>query len=94
MSRGARHIDRRVEELKLIRTPLVEQCSKNVEDVEVPCSKSEKEHCTVYAFPATKWRLGDCPMADEHLRTAEESKVKGKTRVGQQKSKKKSRRLR
>lgn len=45
-----------------------------------------KPFCTIYAFPATKWRNGNCPMAT-HLEIVEVKK--DKVRVGQQKQKQK-----
>ena len=45
----------------------------------------EERHCSVYLFPCSKWRAGDCPVAT-HL---ESEKAEGKKRVGQQKQRRK-----
>ena len=74
-------------ELKAAKLPVVSNCLGNAQ----PCSRLLLEpfgnYCSVYYNPSAKWRLGDCPMADEHLRTKVES-TKEKIRIGQQKQKK------
>ena len=94
MSRNLIHPDKEVEKLKLIQEPLDDKCSKLINNEIKFCSRAgQKDNCTVYAFPSKKWRIGDCPMSDDFLRTkVEDSSQKTKTRVGQQKQKKKSRR--
>ena len=82
-------MNREIEKLKLIKEKLVEKCSAVIDDKPFKCSKADGEHCSVYAFPAAKWRIGDCPMASLELRTTFEEKPKDKVRVGQQKQKKK-----
>ena len=89
-------MDKVIAELKSQRTPIDHvHCQKyekyeegKTNELQV-CSRADGEYCSVYAFPSTKWRLGDCPMADEFLReqTAEEV-TQQKVRVGQQKQKK------
>lgn len=81
--------DRVVEELKLIRKGIVEQCKKVIDDELHVCSRSDGEVCNVYAFPKAKWRTGDCPMCDSELKTIVEETQTEKVRVGQQKQKKK-----
>ena len=55
------------------------------------CDKLEKKentldnYCTVFAFPQYKWTMSDCPGAT-HIK--KETTDKQKTRVGQQKQKK------
>jgi hypothetical protein len=79
-----------IEELKANKKPLHPKCTDHPTK---PCSKThasnglEGDFCIVYFDPSAMWRLGDCPMADEHLRTKSESK-KEKVRMGQQKQKK------
>lgn len=79
------------------RLPTVKQCSGVTTDGKIHlCSRTDVNekgvYCKVYAFPSAKWRNGDCPMADDELRTVVETDPQGKVRVGQQKQKKKSRR--
>ena len=93
MTKRIHHTDKRVEELKTMVEPIVDKCKKDTKEGLHVCSRSNGETCSSYAFPSAKWRAGDCPMADEILRTQIEDDTKGKVRVGQQKqSKKKSRR--
>lgn len=81
----SKSLERVVEELKTVRRPLHEKCTSYPNK---PCSKAEDGYCMAYAFPDIKWRLGDCPLADVHLRTSFEPKTTEKKRVGQQKQKK------
>lgn len=80
-------MNKTIEKLRKERRPIASKCIK---DGHV-CSRAEKTqqaYCKVYAFPGVKWRLGDCPMADNELRATEYKKTKaGKVRVGQQKQK-------
>lgn len=93
MAKGSIHTDKVVEELKVIRKPIIDKCKTTVtekgEEKLHICSRSDGEACNVYAFPTAKWRTGDCPMADAVLRTEELVEEVGKVRVGQQKQKKK-----
>ncbi|UQZ87981.1 hypothetical protein C4J81_01610 [Deltaproteobacteria bacterium Smac51] len=60
--------------------PIVEKCS----GCDRVASEGDTQTCTAFAFPDSKWRLGNCSMAT-HI------KVEGgkeKVRVGQQKQKK------
>jgi len=63
------------------RRPVVEKC--------MGCDRIASENgtslCAAFAFPETKWRLGDCSMAT-HIKV--ETKGGDKVRVGQQKQKK------
>lgn len=88
MARYAIHTDKQVEKLKAVRLPLSEYCKKEINGKLHTCSRSYKNTCEVYAFPKTKWLTGDCPMADDELRTMIDTEVKPKVRVGQQKQKK------
>jgi len=57
--------------------PVVEKC----ED----CEKIENGYCSVYIFPAAKWRAGNCPVAT-HIKSEElTAQQKAKIRIGQQK---------
>lgn len=68
-----------------IREGLDPKCSRDG----AVCSRADGTVCNVYAFPAAKWRNGDCPMADNDLReTTAIRPPKGKVRVGQQKQQK------
>lgn len=85
--------NRIIEELKSNRKPLISKCTDHVDS---PCSRTtsmngqEGDFCTVYFDPAAAWRKGDCLMADIHLTSkGKEELNKEKTRVGQQKQKKK-----
>jgi hypothetical protein len=75
------------QDFRKYRQPLSRKCSNG----DHTCSRADDDLlCGVYLFPDAKWRLGDCPMADSELRTAEDGvKAGGKKRVGQQKQKKK-----
>lgn len=93
MSKYSRTSDWQVEKLKMIKEPIAPRCSKAIEDgVTHICSRVHGESCSAYAFPKTKWRLGDCPLADNLLRTPINIKTLDlKKRIGQQKQKKKTR---
>lgn len=96
MSKGPKHTDKVVADLKAHRLPInhihcqrFEKSEDGEENVLHICSRSDGEHCSVYAFPSAKWTVGDCPMADEFLRSQTEEQVaQQKVRVGQQKQKK------
>lgn len=71
------------------RKPIIDRCYTTSEEGEIiKCRKAEGDYCTVFAVPAAKWRLGDCPMADDFLRSKTQKKPAEKVRVGQQKQKK------
>ena len=71
------------------REPIVARCyTTSAEGKIIKCRKAEGDYCSVFVSPAAKWRLGDCPMADEFLRTKTPQKPAAKVRVGQQKQKK------
>lgn len=91
MSRTIKQTDRIVEELREGRLPIVEQCKRTDDEGNVIACKriinfKNRERCAAYAYPETKWRLGNCFLAS-HVQTEAEVK-KGKVRVGQQKQKK------
>lgn len=70
------------------REPIIDKCYTTSADGEiVKCSKAKDDLCSAFVSPAAKWRLGDCPLADDFLKTKTEKKVE-KVRVGQQKQKK------
>ena len=62
----------------LDKTEIIEQCEG--------CSRIHEygKHCTVYLYPESKWRSGNCPMAT-HLSNGKEEK---KSKVGQKKQRK------
>jgi len=70
------------------REPIVDKCSGLLEGKPATCRKAKDNYCTAFISPAAKWRNGDCPLADEFLRTKTAAKTKEKTRLGQQKQKK------
>ncbi|KJS29028.1 MAG: hypothetical protein VR64_21930 [Desulfatitalea sp. BRH_c12] len=71
------------------RQPIVMQCYLTEDTGEiVKCRKAEDNYCSAFISPAAKWRLGDCPLADDFLKTKSEKKMADKVRVGQQKQKK------
>lgn len=86
-------MSKQIQRLMEQRTPLVPQCMKNeIEDKSKVtfCSRADGNFCGAYAWPEKKWRVGECPLADEALRThTEEQVAQDKIRVGQQKQKKK-----
>ncbi len=85
-------MNRQIQKLMKERTPLDERCSiANPDDGSIHvCSRADKPFCGVFVFPDKKWGRGDCPMADEPLRTKDAKKKASKIRVGQQKQKKSS----
>lgn len=71
------------------REPIVARCyTTSAAGKIIKCRKAEGDYCSVFVSPAAKWRLGDCPMADDFLRTKTPQKPTEKVRVGQQKQKK------
>lgn len=84
-----------IEQLKKVRTPVVGKClsegfSKEelqfVRD-EKKCSKvTDNGYCKAYAFPEIKWKLGRCPLSSNY--DPELTPIKEKKRAGQQKQKK------
>lgn len=96
MSRGPKHTDKVVAELRTMKQHVVAQClandDKSCSRVDIVESPSIMACCSTYYSPKAAWRNGDCPMADEHLKTKIDTKTGEKVRVGQQKQKKKSRR--
>ena len=91
MGKNRVHSNKVIENLREERQLLDANCSKQdmENDMITVCSRADGSYCGVYAFPSAKWRNGDCPMADEFLRTkVEVEEPKGKVRVGQQKQKK------
>lgn len=80
-----------VKELRSERQPTVKNCQND----NGKCRKMKyfddgESVCVAYFNPTTKWRNGDCPLADEFLKKSfVDSKKKEKVRVGQQKQKKK-----
>lgn len=70
------------------RSPVVSEC---VGDETNPCKRIEPgtELCLAYINPAQRWKIGTCPLAT-HIITRIEADT-GKTRVGQQKQKRKKR---
>lgn len=79
--------DRFIEIMKSKRTPIVDQCTDNG-----VCGRIEKgsKFCGAYINPSRRWVLGTCPLAT-HVVTRIDDKDKGKTRVGQQKQKRRRR---
>jgi len=80
-----------MDQLRAEQEPINERCKKVIDEKLHICSRSDGELCKVYAFPNAKWRVTDCPMADQELRTLTPEQEAAKVRVGQQKQKKKSR---
>ena len=70
------------EKLMAERLPIVDECKG--------CSKivAESSMCSAYINPASRWRMGNCGLATH---VVIEEKSTHKTRVGQQKQKKKTR---
>lgn len=91
MSRNSA-VDKRFEEWreKMLseRTPVVSEC---IGDETNPCKRIEQgtELCLVYINPSHRWKLGICPLATHVITRIEGDQ--GKTRVGQQKQKRKKR---
>ncbi len=63
------------------RRPIVEKC----DGCDRIAGEGDSKTCTAFAFPDTKWRLGNCSMAT-HIKV--EAAKGEKVRVGQQKQKK------
>jgi hypothetical protein len=72
----------KTEEMYANRKVIIDKC-EGCERVDV------EKKCNAYIDPSAKWRLGPCPLAT-HV-TVDSQGTSGKVRVGQQKSKKKSR---
>jgi len=96
MSKGPKHTNKIVEEMKANLKPILDgKCSKMITvpkegELLYKCSRAtEGNTCKVYQMPELQWRRGDCPMADNPLRTVIEVEDTSKVRVGQQKQKKK-----
>lgn len=94
MSKTSRVTSRVIEDLRAKMQPISDKCHRDIienEDVVGVkiCENVAGVKCKVYAYPESKWRLGNCVMAT-HVET-EAEKSKTKKRVGQQKQKKKSR---
>lgn len=70
------------------RTPVVSEC---IRDETNPCKRIEEgtQLCLAYINPSVRWKLGTCPLAT-HVVTRINAE-QGKTRVGQQKQKRKKR---
>ncbi len=71
-----------INNVKVDRRPIVEKC----DGCDRVLTEGDGKTCSAFAFPDTKWRLGPCSMAT-HVKT-ETAKSGEKTRVGQQKQKK------
>ena len=82
--KGKKHMNE-IEYLRSIKQEISPKCKQVIEGEEIACSRIDEtgKYCRSFAFPAAKWRNGDCPMANDDLRSHEEY-AKGKTRVGQQ----------
>ena len=77
-------LQKTINELKKMRKPVCEKCVEK----EPKCSKIEDEiYCRSYYDPDAAWRRGDCPLADDHMKSTYVEQ-KQKVRVGQQKQKK------
>ena len=70
------------EKLLKERQPIIDECKG--------CQKivTEINMCSAYINPTAKWKLGNCPLSTH---VVIEDKFTHKTRVGQQKQKKKTR---
>lgn len=72
------------------REPIIDRCYTTEADGTVmKCRKVVDDFCSAFVSPAAKWRLGDCPLADDFLKTKNEKKTSEKIRIGQQKQKRK-----
>jgi len=70
------------------RTPVVSEC---IGDETNTCKRIEEgtQFCLAYINPTQRWKLGICPLATHVIKRIEGDQ--GKTRVGQQKQKRKKR---
>jgi hypothetical protein len=79
--------NRRIEELRANRKPIVDQCKQFGEN-EGSCKRIEDNLCEAYYDPSKLWRLGPCPLASHvHIIVGQEDQ--GKVRAGQQKGRRK-----
>lgn len=77
------------EEKPFLTGPFCDRIDPVVQEKERPDFLNPACRCTVYFKPVVKWKDGKrCPMSS-HFRPDLETKTAGKTRVGQQKQKKK-----
>jgi len=93
MSKSSRITSNIIEDLRSNMQPLSDKCQRDIiEDEKVVetkvCEYVNGKVCKVYAFPESKWRIGNCVMAT-HVESEAEKKQGVKKRVGQQKQKKK-----
>ncbi len=92
MSKTSTPTSRIIEDLRNNMQPLSDKCHRDIiEDEKVVetrvCNWALEKTCKVYAFPESKWRIGNCVMAT-HVETEAEKKQTAKKRVGQQKQRK------
>lgn len=94
------HQRKMVDQLISERTPITRKCYKLIKETDLfqHCSRTifsqdicDPPFCSCYAFPISKWRIGDCPMADPFLKTTYVA-PKEKKKVGHIKTRKKNRR--
>lgn len=92
--------EKMVDELISDRTSISRNCYKLIKETDLfqHCSRVIFSHdicdppfCSCYTNPISKWRVGDCPMADTFLKT-NYVPPKEKKKVGHIKKRKKSRR--
>jgi hypothetical protein len=67
------------------RKPTVERCQGCGREVKE--SESDRFVCEAYLDPNVFWRMGHCPLAT-HVSLGDKKGREGKTRVGQQKQRK------
>jgi hypothetical protein len=89
MARHSVGTDKTVEDLKTKKQKVVSKCLHNeTTKTDHTCSRVLKDKtCSAFAYPSAKWRIGDCPLADQELRLTVIEEPKKKVRVGQQKQK-------
>jgi hypothetical protein len=90
LAKSAIHTNLEIERLKRKKEKVIPNCYENTKtETAHICSRVMKDKtCSAYAYPQAKWRAGDCPLADLELQTPIIKEDTKKTRVGQQKQKK------
>ena len=97
MNKTKVHVDKKIVELRALRTPILPQCKEypgkeklktgQVVDVILgPCRRIDGELCDACLSPEVKWKFGMCNLAT-HASIIQEAPVE-KVRAGQQKQKK------
>lgn len=76
----------------ITKQPIVEKCfgcNKIVSDTDYSKQVMDKDTCSVYIIPASKWRIGNCPAATHVEKEKVEDRFVDPLKASKQKMKKK-----